>query len=136
MERGFTVLSENATLPTRGTSKSAGYDFHASEDTVIEAGKTGLIKTDVSAFMPEDEVLILKSRSGLSYKQGVIVGAGVIDADYYPNPIGVVVHNWTTEDLTFSKGDKVAQGIFVNYLVTDEDRAYVERTGGFGSTGQ
>lgn len=133
--RGFKLLSDKATMPTRGTSKSAGYDLYASEDVTVKAGATGLIKTDVSAYMDGSEVFILKSRSGLSYKQGVIVGAGVIDADYFPNPIGVVIHNWTSEDLIFEKGNKVAQGIFVEYRTTD-DLPEEERVGGFGSTGK
>lgn len=139
--RGFTVLTENGTKPTRGTSKAAGYDLHAAYDITIEPGKTGLIKTDVAAYMQDDEVFILKSRSGLGYKKGTIVGAGVIDADYYMNPdnqgnIGVVMHNWTSEPLVFSKGEKVAQGVFVKYLITEDDGAEAERNGGFGSTGK
>lgn len=101
------------------------------------------MKTDVAAWMEDDEVFILKGRSGNAYKQGVLVGAGVIDADYYYSMekdefgnIGVVIHNWTSEDLVVKKGDRIAQGIFVNYLVADDDEAGGARNGGFGSTGK
>ena len=32
------------------------------------------------------------------------------------------------------KGDVIGQAIFMKYLVTDDDNAQGERTGGFGST--
>lgn len=144
--RGFTLLSDDAIMPTRGTSKAAGYDLHAAHDITIKPGALGkncLIKTDVAAFMEDDEVFILKGRSGLGYKQGVLVGAGVIDADYYYDitkdeygNIGIVIHNWTSEDIVVKKGDRVAQGIFVPYLVADGDTAGGDRSGGFGSTGK
>jgi dUTP pyrophosphatase len=144
--RGFTLLSEEAMTPTRGTSKAAGYDLYAAHDITIKPGAVGkdcLIKTDVAAYMEDDEVFILKGRSGLGYKQGVLVGAGVIDADYYYSletgyygNIGVVIHNWTSEDVVVKKGDRIAQGIFVNYLVADGDTAGGDRSGGFGTTGK
>lgn len=144
--RGFTLLSDNAIVPTRGTSKAAGYDLYAAHDLVIKPGalkQDALVKTDVAAHMEDDECFVLKGRSGGAYKQGVLVGAGVIDADYYYNEekdeygnIGVVIHNWTTEDIVVKKGDRIAQGIFQNYLITDSDQAGGVRGGGFGSTGK
>ena len=32
------------------------------------------------------------------------------------------------------KGDAIGQGVFAKYLITDEDNATGDRTGGFGST--
>ena len=42
------------------------------------------------------------------------------------------------EDFVIHKGERVAQGIFLSYLTTDNDRAGAgdERQGGFGSTGK
>ena len=39
------------------------------------------------------------------------------------------------KSLELKAGDAFAQGIFMNYLVTDDDDATAERNGGFGSTG-
>ena len=37
-------------------------------------------------------------------------------------------------DLTIKKGEAIGQGVFSKYLVTDDDVAGGDRTGGFGST--
>ena len=37
-------------------------------------------------------------------------------------------------DIFVKKGDRIGQAIFQKYLVTDDDIAQGERTGGFGST--
>ena len=42
--------------------------------------------------------------------------------------------NLKEEDITIKKGDAIGQGVFSKYLVTDDDAAFGERTGGFGST--
>jgi dUTP pyrophosphatase len=123
-------------LPVRGSKKSAGYDFCTLVDITIPSGETKVIPTGVTAYMLDDEWLHLKARSGLSVKKGTIAGAGVIDSDYYPNEIGVVIHNFGKKPLEFGKGDKVAQGIFQKYLIADDDEANAERTSGFGSTGR
>ena len=36
-------LSENATIPTQGTSFAAGYDLYAAEDAVVVCGTRKLI---------------------------------------------------------------------------------------------
>ena len=38
------------------------------------------------------------------------------------------------EDIEIKKGERIGQGMFQKYLVTDNDVAEGERTGGFGST--
>lgn len=64
---------------------------------------------------------------------------GVIDKDYYGNPDNdghfyVQLINIKSEPYEIKKGDAIAQGIFMKYLVTDDDNASGERLGGFGST--
>ena len=46
-------ISNNATIPTRGTSLSAGYDLSSAEKTIIKAGCHGLVKTDLRIVCPE-----------------------------------------------------------------------------------
>ena len=68
---------------------------------------------------------------------------GVIDADYYNNPhnegeIFVQMLNFFPRDRVIHKGERICQGIFVNYLVTDQELKEAqapERQGGFGSSG-
>ncbi len=141
--KGFENLGIN--IPVRKTKFSAGYDIEAVEDTVIPSFKKGmkptLIKTGLKAYMGEDEVLILANRSSNPGKKGLILAnsIGVIDSDYYGNPdndghIMFAFYNIKDEDIEIKKGDAIGQGIFQKFLVTDEDVAEGERTGGFGST--
>lgn len=147
--RGFEIAKgfENVgiNLPVRKTKYSAGYDVEAAEDCIIPSFKKGnkptLVKTGIKAYMADDEVLILANRSSNPGKKGLILAnsIGVIDKDYYGNPdndghIMFAFYNIKEEDVEIKKGDAIGQAIFQKYLVTDDDIATGERTGGFGST--
>ena len=148
-KRGFEIAkgfeNSNINLPVRSTKNSAGYDVEAAEDCVIPAFKPGqkptLVKTGIKAYMESDEVLILANRSSNPGKKGLILAnsIGVVDSDYYGNPdndghIMYAFFNFKAEDVEIKKGDRIGQAIFQKYLVTDNDIAQGERTGGFGST--
>ncbi len=148
-KRGFEVAkgfeNSNINLPVRSTKNSAGYDVEAAEDCVIPAFKPGqkptLVKTGIKAYMESDEVLILANRSSNPGKKGLIMAnsIGVVDSDYYGNPdndghIMYAFFNFKAEDIEIKKGERIGQAIFQKYLVTDNDIAQGERTGGFGST--
>lgn len=136
----ITDLEKNLKLsfiPQRGTAKSAGYDIRAIEDTTIYPGEVVLIPTGLTAYMQDDEELQLRCRSGLSLK-GLTLGNGVgtIDSDYYGKHIQFIYANRGHDDIIIHAGDKIGQGVFSKYLITDDDApVQVERTGGFGSTG-
>lgn len=138
--RGFTLLNECAVLPVRATKNSAGYDFYVPKDIRYEIlpGETKLIDTQVAAYMNPNEYLDFRVRSSLA-KSGLIFmnSCGVIDSDYYPNPIGAIVHNLSKETIVLEPGSKIAQGIFSTYLtILSEEEVTTERDGGFGSTGE
>ena len=128
-------------LPTRSTSQSAGYDFFSKEDAIIEPGQTYLFWTDVRAIMEPNDVLLIYTRSGNGCKRGIVLrnGTGVIDADYSLNPnnqIGIMLYNTGDQPFEVKVGDRIAQGIFMNYLITSNDTTKVVRDGGFGSSGR
>ena len=130
-------------LPERSSKHSAGYDFFTPVDITIAPNETKMILTHVKAQMDSDKVLLILPRSSMGIKRHVVLAnsTGVIDADYYNNPdnegnIGIVLYNYGTEVQKFKTGDKVAQGIFVNYCCTNDDVATAERIGGIGSTGK
>lgn len=141
------LLRDSATLPVRSSTDAAGYDIASAEDAVIEPGRKGLIKTGLAIKMPDCPVpghiyaMKLTSRSGLSWKKGVEVGAGLIDLDYR-GELGVVLFNHHHEEpLVIKTGDRIAQGIIIAVAIPDvvqvaEITDVTERgTGGFGSTG-
>ena len=47
----------------------------------------------------------------------------------------IAVYNITDAPVALEKGERVAQGIFCKYLLTNDDDACGIRTGGIGSTG-
>ncbi len=147
--RGFEIAKgfeeKGINLPVRKTKFAAGYDIEAAEDIVIPSFKKGmaptLIPTGVKAYMEDDEVLYLYNRSSNPKKKGLILAnsVGVVDKDYYGNPdndghIMFAFFNIKDEDITIKKGEAIGQGVFAKYLVTDDDVAGGDRTGGFGST--
>jgi dUTP pyrophosphatase len=133
-------LSDNATIPTQGTKLAAGYDLYAAEDTTIVCGTRKLVKTNISIAITSGYYGRIAPRSGLAYKNGIDVLAGVIDCDYRGD-IGVILYN-TDKDIDFivKKGDRIAQIIFeacysVNFNETNTLDNTVREDGGFGWTG-
>lgn len=133
--------SENPKLPKRATKGSAGYDFASIKDYAIEPGKIVLIETGIKVKMPESEVLLIFPRSSLALKKSLVLtnGVGVIDSDYYNTKeteghIMFPFMNIGTEPVQVLKGERVAQGIFADYKITEDDTANRERKGGFGSS--
>lgn len=147
--RGFEVVQDkfrktngNIVLPKRSTAFSAGYDFYLPEDITVPAhGTSGAIPTDVKAYMQDNEVLMLYVRSSIGIKKGLVLsnGTGIIDKDFYSNSsndgnICLSLRNETDDDITLKAGERVMQGVFVPYLVADDDTTTETRTGGIGST--
>ena len=145
--RGFEKIAKYADvdfqMPERKTQKSAGYDFCLPEDVVLEPGKLQLVPTGVKAYMQDDEYLGMHIRSSMAVKKRIMLvnNVGIIDADYYNNEdneghIMLALLNMGSEPIALPKGERVAQGIFYNYLVADgdADSEKAVRGGGFGST--
>ena len=137
------ALYEEIKLPKRATAGSAGYDFYAPDDFVIEPGKTIKIPTGIRVEMEENWVLKCYPRSGLGFKFRLQLNntVGIIDSDYFYSDneghIFIKVTNdskrpWKT--LNVLRGEGFAQGIFVEYGITIDDEAAGVRNGGFGST--
>lgn len=143
--RGFKVAkgfeNSNIILPKRQTKNAAGYDFYVASDTIIKAHSIALIPTGVKAYMEVDEVLSIYVRSSMPLKRGLTLAnnVGIIDSDYYENVendghIMIQVLNFSDNDILVKKDERIAQGIFTKYLLTDDDDTKDVRIGGFGST--
>ena len=144
--RGFELVKGETNLdllPKRSTQHSAGYDFVAAETITIDPGAIKLVPTNVKAYMQEGEVLYLYDRSSNPRKRGIVLSnsVGVIDKDYYGNPdndgnIHAQFTNITNDVVTIEKGTAMMQGVFMPFLLADNDDASGVRIGGFGSTDQ
>jgi dUTP pyrophosphatase len=140
MEIKVKLLSEFAKIPTQGTDLSAGYDLYSAEKVTVPTLGRKLIKTNVSMAIPYNHYGRIAPRSGLAYKSGIDVLAGVIDADYRGD-IGVILYNTdTNNDFNVEVGDKIAQIIIekchmVNFIETDNLQSTKRGEGGYGHTG-
>jgi dUTP pyrophosphatase len=145
--RGFEFVDEkhkkgdDGQLPLRATKTSAGYDFYSNETIIIPPFNKHVFWTNVKAYMQENEVLQLYVRSSIGIKKGLVLanGTGIIDADYYSNAdndgnIGICLSNNSDCLVTIEKGERIAQGIFLSFLVADNCNSENERNGGIGST--
>ncbi len=129
-------------MPRRSTAGSAGYDFIAPYDFTLAPGESITVLTGIRAKMPYNLVLLMMPRSGqgMRFKLQLMNTVGVIDADYYEanneGHIMVALFNDHRDGavLEVKKGTAFAQGIFLPYYVTDDDKACEKRVGGFGST--
>ncbi len=139
-------LSEDAKLPTRGSNHAACYYLYSLTEGSIPPGEKLLVRTGISVRMPMLQKPFqiygsIRSRSGLSVKNDIESGAGVIDYDY-DQEICVVLRNHSNKDFSFAKHTRIAQMVLEVHYVADivEVKAFPElcdqnRMGGFGSTG-
>ncbi len=106
--------------------------------------KATLVPTGIKAEMDDNNVLKIYPRSSMGCKSLLTLpnNVGIIDASYYNNPdneghIYIPMINLSPFDILIKKGDRIAQGIFVDYHTTEHDLPQKEsRTGGFGSSGR
>lgn len=139
-------LNPHATIPTYGSNGAAGMDLYANfaeEDGSafnIPPGARRLIKTGISIEIPRGTYARVAPRSGLAYKSGIDVMAGVIDEDYRGD-VGVILINLGSGDFVVKHGDRIAQLIIEQYMpclpieVSELDTTN-RGAGGFGSTGK
>jgi dUTP pyrophosphatase len=133
-------LSKNAVLPTQNSVYDAGYDLYAAEYGSTPPLSRLLVKTDIAVAIPEGFYGRVAPRSGLAYKNGIDVLAGVIDATYRGN-IGVILYNTSKEThFEFKAGDRIAQLIIEKCYIAEWEEVLVLEPSvrgqkGFGSSG-
>ena len=151
-QRGFEVVEKEflkvpeveTKLPIRGDGRSAGCDFFSKETILLKPNTVHLFWTDVKAYMLANEFLFLDVRSSIGIKKHLMLAntIGIIDSSYYENPsndgnIGICLFNYGDSAVLIEEGERIAQGIFLEYLMPDNNQTLKnERTGGFGSSGK
>ncbi|MCI7083807.1 MAG: dUTP diphosphatase [Tenericutes bacterium] len=135
-------LYESYSLPKRSTKNSAGYDIASLEEYTLKPGEAHIFVTGLKVTMNSDEVLYLYGRSSFGYKYNITLAnsVGVIDSDFYNNidnegHFKVKLINHGEKEVKINIGDRIAQGVFMKYLIVDnEEKIIKERKGGLGST--
>ena len=133
----FKKTHPEAFAPSISQAGDVGADVFALEDVVIPARGHALVRTGVIIEWPRGFRGRLQSRSGLSLKFGIEVGAGLIDTSFRKE-LGVVLHNHSDIDYTVENGMAVANLCVERYTYPVfeevEELSETERTGGFGSS--
>lgn len=137
-------LNPKATIPTRGSEYSAGYDLYACVDKeiIIPAHDTVIIETGIAMAIPVGCFGGIYARSGLAAKQGLRPAncVGVVDSDYR-GEVKVALHNDSDVMRVIRPNERIAQIIIQSYLNCDlfevDNLDETDRgEGGFGSTGK
>lgn len=132
-------LESWAYMPTRGHSTDAGLDLRTPIAVAIPVGGSAIIDTGVHIEIYPGLVGMLKSKSGLNVKKGILC-EGVIDAGY-TGSIVAKLYNHGEDTVYFDVGDKITQLVILPVYIPHElcivdDFEQTERgDAGFGSTG-
>lgn len=129
-------------LPPYSTNGAIAFDVITRETTVIEPGQIALIPGNVIVKIPEGYALLLFPRSSMPRKKGLVFphSAGLIDQDFHgeKDELMVQVQNIAKEPVTVERGERIAQGVFVQIgkaQWNEVDGHGAETRGGFGTTG-
>lgn len=131
-------------LPKYATPGSVGVDLIAAiEETIyLSPGDRMLVPNGIKLEMPPGIEAQIRSRSGIAYKDGVVVlnAPGTIDSDYR-GEICTLLINHGIISFAIEPGMRISQMVFNRVLIpelvrTSEPLTPTERSeGGFGSTG-
>lgn len=134
------LLTENAKTPNRNTPTDAGLDIYSSETSLIRGRSWKAVSTGISISIPDGYYARIAPRSGLAYKHGLDVFAGVVDSGYR-GEIKVILYNAGEKDYLININDKIAQMIIEKCYIWDtvvvqflDESERGER--GFGSSGK
>jgi dUTP pyrophosphatase len=135
-------LDADAPLPRYQTPGSVGFDLAASENVIVGPGEVKLVPTGLVVEVPDGYFLAVFARSSTPLKRGLMVanGVGVVDPDYCgpSDQVRIEVLNFTQAPVAVSRGDRIAQGLFIPVARAEwEDVVELapDSRGGFGKTG-
>ena len=153
----FKKFDEKAIIPTRATDGSVGYDLYTPERITVHEQSMKCIDIHIGVQPPPGYFALIKSRSGLAFRNKFDVLAGVIDVDFvkvlqsvstavdFVHPLKVMLFNHGRTFHVLEAGDRIAQLILVKYAtpsieIVDDfpetDRCKDVEYGGLGSTGK
>lgn len=158
MDISYTLAHKKALPPKRNSEGDAGFDLFSVEDCFISPFERKLVRTGIHIAIPDGYYGRIAPRSGLAFRNGIDVMAGVIDSSYR-GELKVLLVNLTRPEppvndsvFTFEtlfgslnkfkikQGDRIAQLIIEKYYAPEWKRVdYLGETeraeNGFGSSG-
>lgn len=135
-------VDQTLPLPQYESEGAVAFDFIARVGTIVPPRGIALIPTNVIVCTPPGYMLVIASRSSLPLKKGLIIpnGIGVLDQDFCgpEDESKVQVYNLTDAPVEVSRGERIAQGIFVKIEKAQWQEVLkleAKSRGGFGTTG-
>ena len=157
MEIKYSKLIKEAREPFQANDSDAGYDLFSTEYATIEPFQRRLVGTGITVEIPKGFYGRITPRSGLAFKKGIDVMAGVIDSGYR-GEIKILLINLNFEgynlepstfEAMFGSGNKldIKPGDRIAQLIIEKchQGKWTEMTtlnnsergqGGFGSSGE
>lgn len=136
----YKKVNKDAKEPIYATPGSACFDLYSTNYGLVPRNGSYVFNTGLAFDIPSSYVMLVFSRSGDGFKQGVRLAncTGVIDSDYRGE---VKVKLRADEELKIvTKGDRIAQAMLVPiplvlFQEVEELSETIRGEEGFGSTG-
>jgi len=128
-------------LPVKAHEDDAGFDLKSREELILPPGRHALVRTGLFLELPSGYEAQVRSRSGLAFKNGVMVlnSPGTVDAGYR-GEVGVILMNLGELPFEVHRGDRIAQMVIqalprVSLVEVSALEDSERGAGGFGSSG-
>ncbi len=140
IELKFKKISSQAILPRFAYQEDACFDLFSPEEAVIPIGGSTIIDLGLSSEIPTGYEVMLRPRSGMGIRNGIIIHLGTIDSGYRGNWL-VRLFNLGNVEYRIQRGDRICQGALrqvprVRIVETDTLSPSSRGSGGLGSTGR
>ena len=139
MSIDYAKESDFVSEPIYKTKASVGSNLFSVSKHALLPMKATMISCGLSIKIPSGYFGLVSGRSSMAL-EGIFTHVGIIDNDYRL-PIAVILNNLNSENYEIEKGDRIGQISFLKFTqmnfnhVSKISSQFVERKGGFGSTG-
>ena len=138
----FKRYRTDARTPLKAYPDSAGNDLYANETKLLPARRRVRVSVDLRLTIPKGSFGQIAGRSDVALFKGISAFNSIIDAGYRDR-IYVLLFNFSDDDYTIEKGNRIAQIIiqrcynnikFVEYGESEQFPESVRGDKGFGSS--
>lgn len=144
LELSYTKIDEKAVDPFYNYLGDSCFDLYSVVNYELLPHQRALIPTGLKFNIPDYTELQIRTKSGLAINQGLVVlnSPGTIDSGYI-GEIKVILYNTSTEKITITIGQKIAQAclcpVYPGAVVKIQEKNTLQQKergeNGFGSTG-
>lgn len=136
------LISDKAELPVYSTEGAGCFDIRTIEAGIVKAKQQKVFSTGLKFAIPESYVMLVFSRSGQGFKNGVRLAntTGIIDSDYR-GELKICLRNDSDSDYQVNVNDRICQALVLPVLrcaFSKVEKLSETKRGefGFGSTGK